>query len=68
MNKRNLQGNSKSAGANGLPADIAEVYAPGEGVLLQFACEFGTVDLTTINMEFANRLFAAGYLVKLKED
>lgn len=50
-----------------LPDDVAGVYKPGEGVLPQFACEFGNVDLTTINMEFADRLFAAGYLVKQDE-
>jgi len=50
-----------------LPPEVAKIYKPRDGLVLQFACEFGNVDLTTINLEFADQLFAAGYLVKKDE-
>lgn len=48
-----------------LPSDVAELYSVREGLLQKFICqEFGEVDLTTVNLEFASRLADAGYLIK----
>lgn len=48
-----------------LSADVAKQYKPAKGVVAVFACEFGEVDLTKINLEFAGRLAEAGYLNKI---
>lgn len=51
-----------------LPQDVAEQYEVVDGLVSQFACPtFGHVDLTTINLEFAERLAQQGYLKKLHQ-
>jgi hypothetical protein len=53
---------------NVLPPDVAKEYEVAPGVLSMFADnEFGNVDLTCVNLEFAGRLAEKGYLKKLQE-
>ncbi len=68
MAKRSQPVNTSTSGeqARGLPPDVAERFKLAKGVLMHFYCtEFGRVDLTKINMMFAEQLAAAGYLEKI---
>ena len=48
-----------------LRPEVAEKFEVRKGLLSVFAsADFGHVDLTTINLEFASRLADAGYLIK----
>lgn len=49
-----------------LAPEVAEKYEVVEGVLSVFACrEFGLVDLSKVNLEFAKQLEEKGYLKKI---
>lgn len=48
-----------------LREEVGKVYECAEGVLMIFSdSEFGFIDLSAIDLEFAHRLADRGYLVK----
>lgn len=48
-----------------LPHPVAQVFDIPEGRLSKFVCsDFGEVDLSTVTLEFAERLSEKGYLIK----
>ncbi len=51
-----------------LPAEVAREYEVTPGVLQKFIdSELGEVDLTTLTLEFADRVAARGYLKKIRQ-
>jgi hypothetical protein len=53
--------------ASGLKPEVASVYELAEGTRMVFMdSELNEVDLSKINLEFAHRVAAKGYLVKKK--
>lgn len=51
-----------------LPAEVAREYEVTPGVLSKFIdSELGEVDLTTLTLEYAERVAARGYLKKIRQ-
>lgn len=51
-----------------LPAPVAAEYQVTPGVLSKFIdSELGEVDLTTLTLEFAERVAARGYLKRIRQ-
>lgn len=59
---------STSTTSSRLREDVAAVYAVRKGLQSVFACsEFGRVDLSQVDMQFAAQLAQYGYLKKLDQ-
>lgn len=51
-----------------LPAEVAREYEVTPGVLQKFIdSELGEVDLSTLTLEFADRVAARGYLKRIRQ-
>lgn len=58
--------NNDSRTSSFLPEEVAKQYEPAEGTVAQiFSSQFGLVDLSKIDLEFAERLAQAGILKNL---